>query len=187
VCMPFAHNRAMYSHKGLVPAEGRLSVGAEQHQLSLADSHLLMDDHKGFYPRVMRWDWLTAAGRDRKGRLIGFNLTRNQCVLPEQYNENGFWIDGELHLLPAIQVDRPERRDRGRHPGERWTARDRRGLVRLGFEIEVDGRVDVNALVIQSKYRGPFGRFTGHLADGAGAELELDGLFGMGEDFYLRC
>lgn len=197
VSMPFADNRGMYSHKGLVPVEGRLQVGDQRLDFDLADSHLLMDDHKGYYPYVMRWDWLTAAGRDDDGRLVGLNLTRNQCIEPERYNENGFWIDGKLHLLPAIELhrdgeggsSRPRQLDESQQspPLDVWTARDRDGRVDVRFEVEIDGRVDVNALVIQSKYRGSFGRFYGRLVGEAGAELELDGMFGMGEDFFLRC
>lgn len=183
VCQPFSARRGMYSHKGLMPAVGQLRIGREKIGFSPEHSHALMDDHKGYYPYVMKWDWVTAAGRDDRGRLIGFNLTRNQCVDPERYNENGFWLDGKLHLLPPVKVVR----EHGAGGGEQWTIRDRDGTVDLRFHVEVPGRVDVNAGIVRSKYRGPFGSFEGRLEDGQGQSLRVDGLFGMGEDFYLRC
>jgi hypothetical protein len=67
-----------------------------------------------------------------------------------------------------------------------WEIRDEAGDVEVDFEIELDGHVRVNALVIESRYRGPFGRLHGHVRAG-GEQLDLDGLFGMGEDFYLKC
>ena len=60
--------------------------------------------------------------------------------------------------------------------------RDREGMVDLRFELEVDGAVDINALIIRSRYRGPFGYFSGRIND-----IEIERMFGMGEEFYLRC
>lgn len=190
VCQPFGGGRGMYSHKGLVPARGFIRVGNDEIPFEAAESHVLMDDHKGFYPYSMKWDWVTAAGRDGAGRLVGLNLTHNQCIDPEQYNENGFWIDGRLHLLPSVRVVREQAACRGhgaRSRAERWIVRDDRGQVDLRFDVQVGGRVDVNALVVKSRYRGPFGSFNGRLESDDGQVLPVDELFGMGEDFYLRC
>jgi hypothetical protein len=138
---------------------------------------LLMDDHKGYYPRIMRWDWVTGAGFDARGRRIAVNLTRNDSIDPDRYNENCVWVDGRIQLLPAVTFRR-----RPELVPEVWEIRDREGEVEVDFEIELDGYVRVNAVVIESRYRGPFGRLRGRVG-----ELELDGLFGMGEDFYLKC
>jgi hypothetical protein len=181
VCIPFADNRGMYSHKGCLALEGELSIGDRRVRFSPADSFLLMDDHKGYYPRIMRWDWVTGAGFDARGRRIGVNLTRNDSIDPDRYNENCVWVDGRVRLLPAVKFRR-----RPELVPEVWEIRDRAGEVEVDFEIELDGHVRVNAVVIESRYRGPFGRLRGHVrADGE--QLELDGLFGMGEDFYLKC
>jgi len=181
VCIPFAENRGMYSHKGLVPVVGRLMIGTSEVVFANDDGYLLMDDHRGYYPYRMEWDWVTS-GAWRDGALVGFNLTRNQSTDPARYNENCLWIDGEGHPLPPVTFQRHD----DRRP-EVWTIRDREGQVDLTFAIEIDGRVDINAIVIRSDYRGPFGTFTGTLRADDGAELSCDGMFGMGEDFDLRC
>src|SRR5690606_19439268 len=146
------------------------------------DSFLLMDDHKGYYGHVMRWDWVTGGGFDDAGRRIGFNLTRNASIDPLQYNENCLWIDGRIHLLGPVGFTRLADRT-----PEVWEIRDEAGEVEGDFVIEVDGRVQVDALVVESRYRGPFGRVRGSIRGAGGERVELDGLFGMGEDFYLRC
>jgi hypothetical protein len=182
VCIPFADNRGMYSHKGCLAVEGELRLGEQTLAFSPADSFLLMDDHKGYYPYVMRWDWVTGGGFDEQGRRIGFNLTRNDSIDPARYNENCLWIDGRLHLLPPVQfVRRPELEP------EIWEIRDEAGEVEVDFVIELDGHVRVNALVVESRYRGPFGRVRGRVRGPGGDSVSLDDLFGMGEDFYLRC
>jgi hypothetical protein len=178
--LPFAGDVGMYSHKGMFPASGHLVVGERRHELG--DALALLDDHKGYYPYVMRWDWVTAATRTG-GRALGFNLTRNQCRDPERYNENCAWIDDRIGLLPAVTFER----EHERQPGERWRIRDREGRVDLTFEPTVPGDVRVNALIVESRYRGPFGTFTGRLAPEGMDPIAVDGWFGMGEDFHLRC
>jgi len=182
VSIPFADNRGMYSHKACLAPEGELRLGDEVIAFSPADGYALMDDHKGYYPYVMRWDWITGGGHDARGRRIGFNLTRNDSIDPERFNENCVWIDGRRHLLPSVAfVRRPELQP------EVWEVRDEAGEVAVDFEIELDGYVRVNALVVESRYRGPFGRVRGHVRGPGGERIVLDGMFGMGEDFYLRC
>ncbi|MEZ4288541.1 MAG: DUF2804 family protein [Polyangiales bacterium] len=82
VSMPFAKNRGMYSQKAMLPLVGELSYGADSIPFESNTGYLMMDDHKGYYPHTMKWDWLTAAGIV-DGRRIGFNLTRNQTIAPE--------------------------------------------------------------------------------------------------------
>lgn len=181
VSIPFADNRGMYSHKGCLALTGELRIGDQSVTFTRADSFLLMDDHKGYYPRVMRWDWVTGGGFDQQGRRIAFNLTRNDSIDPARYNENCLWIDGRVHLLPPVRFER-----RPDLTPEIWQIRDDAGEVEVDFVIELDGHVKVNALVIESRYRGPFGQVRGRLRGPAG-DVVLDGMFGMGEDFYLRC
>lgn len=180
VSIPFAKNRGMYSHKCLVPLRGSLKVGGEE--TDFADRGcMLIDDHKGYYPRIMRWDWVTT-GAYREGSLIGFNLTRNASTDQARYNENGFWRDGRLYQLPPVTFHRNTRQGR-----ETWEIRDDEGLVDLRFYVEVDGRVEMNLGLVESRYRGPFGSFEGKLRSYEGEVLDCDGLFGMGEDFYLKA
>ncbi len=182
VAIPFGDNRGMYSHKGPLAVEGQLRLGEETLAMDPSTSLLLMDDHKGYYPWVMRWDWVTGAGRDPEGRRVAFNLTRNQSIDPARFHENCLWIDGRAHLLPPVTFERT-----GFAAGDRWRVRDAAGRVDVTFTIEVEGKVDVNAVVVRSDYQGPFGTFAGALRADDGVEARVDGLFGMGERFLLRC
>jgi hypothetical protein len=65
--------------------------------------------------------------------------------------------------------------------------RDQQGDVAVDFEVELSSHVLFNAWLIESRYRGPFGRFSGFVRGPDGANVSVDGLRAMGEDFYLRC
>ena len=88
-----------------------------------------------------------------------------------------------IGLLPAATFEH----ENPRTPRERWRIRDRDGRIDLTFTPTVAGDVRVNALVVESRYRGPFGTFHGRLEPEGLAPIQIDDWFGMGEDFYLRC
>ncbi len=179
VSIPFGKNRGMYSHKCLMPMQGTMSLGGEKTVFARQSSFAIIDDHKGFYPYELKYDWMTAAGYDG-GRLIGFNLTDNQSIDPDKYNENCLWLNGKLSLLPAVKFDRPNG-DEGD-----WHIRDCFGRVDLLFKPVVMGEINLNYLVLKVRYRGPFGICSGYVSDAAGGRVEIKDLFGMGEDKYLR-
>lgn len=138
-----------------MPTSSPRRVGSPQSH-DLTGGVALLDDHKGYYPYVMEWDWVTSATRDATGRVA---------------------------TLPAVtfQVDD------ARGPDERWRIRDRAGRVALEFEPTVPGDLALNALVIESRYRGPFGTLRGRLEPDGLPAIEVNDWFGMGEQFYLRC
>lgn len=182
VSIPFGKNRGMYSNKGLFPCEGSLNFRGETHAFTRENGYSFIDDHKGYYDYQMSWDWLTGGAHLADGSLVGINITRNASIDPERFHENCFWRDGKMSLLPHAVF---EMNDRGKD-NERWIIRDKEGRVDLRFDVKFKGDFHLNALVVESRYRGPFGRIYGTLKGDDGAALELDGIFGMGEEFRLR-
>ena len=181
VCLPLPNQGAMYSHKYTCPIEGSMTLDQTHVDFLPQRSYGLIDIHQGYYPLVMKWHWATGGSREPDGRLIGFNLTDNQVEDQHAYNENCVWRDGRLSLLPPVTFEF-DRRDH-RKP---WAIRDREGMVELTFEPEVVRTIDVNALLLENRYRAPFGAFHGRLRTEGGEEIRVDGSFGMCEDFYLR-
>ncbi|MBM3167506.1 MAG: DUF2804 domain-containing protein [Chloroflexi bacterium] len=180
VSIPFNKNRGVYSHKCLMPMQGSLSIGDEKIEFLRQESFAIIDDHKGFYPYVMKYDWVTGAGFDKKGQLTGFNLTDNQSLAPEKYNENCLWLNGKLHLLPPVKFQRPKGVE-----GD-WVIRDQYGMVDLVFRPVSMGKIDMNFLLLKVKYRGPFGYCNGFVKNSSGHRVEIKDYFGMGEDKYVR-
>jgi Protein of unknown function (DUF2804). len=181
VCLPLGLNRAMYSTKILMPMEGEFSIGGESFHLEGPSSMGVIDDHKGFYPYRMRYDWVSGFGADPKGRRVGFNLTDNQVRDQARYNENCLWINNKVWPLPPVKVTRPQG-----SAGE-WIIQDTEGMVDLIFAPALANDIRFNLGLIECDYNGPLGAFRGELRNGEGEKIQADCLFGAGEKKYLRA
>ncbi len=179
VSLPFAANRGMYSHKCLMPMEGVLILSGRRIDFDRKSSFAIIDDHKGYYPYILKYDWVTGAGFTAKG-LTGFNLTDNQVHDKERYNENCLWMGKELHLLPPVTFFRPN----GVH--DEWSITDEYGMVDIAFMPVFDNPLKLNLVAIKTDYYGPFGRYSGTIRTSSGAKVSVKGFFGMGEKKFFR-
>lgn len=171
ICQPFPGQRPLYSYKNLMHANAELQLGTRIFCLNSDNSYAIIDDHKGYYPQEVNYDWGTAAGYI-DGRLTGFNLTRNQIVLQEKFNENCLWVDGEMHLLPAVNVT---------HHKDYWHFQDAFGDIDIKFYRQVENSQNVNLLFKYIDYQGPFGFFDGYIRHPDVGEIPIHRLLGMAE------
>jgi len=174
------HPRALYSHKVMMPFDATLQVGGDEVGLAPERGFLILDDHHGDYPRPMRYDWVTGVRRADDGRIEGFNLTHNQAREPDVHNENALWLGDEVHRLPAVVVDRPD------GPMGRWHVHDRHGAVDVRFTPTVPSTMHIGPRRAIAEYYGPYGWFEGWI-EGDGVRLDVDGLFGVGEQKRIRA
>jgi hypothetical protein len=181
VCLPLKKQRAMYSHKYVCPIEGELIISEKPITFSRKESYGLVDIHKGYYPFVMKWHWATAGGFHPEHALVGLNLTNNQVQDQDAYNENCIWLNGRLNLLPPVRFTFNKE-----DLYKPWRIHDQYEMVNLTFTPEVIRTVDINAIIVKTRYRGPFGSFSGNIKTVGGDVIEVDNFFGMCEDFYLQ-
>jgi len=159
---------------GYMTMDGTTSV------FNQGQSTMILDDHKGYYPYEMQYDWATAMGYDQEGRLAGFNLTCNQIQNPARFNENCLWLDGRMHPLPPVSIQRPD----GVH--KTWFIKDNHDMVDLKFTPLKDVAVLLNFGVAATRYHGPTGRFKGTIRAACAPPVSFDGFIGMGEEKYIR-
>ena len=123
VSIPFGPNKPLYSEKDFFKATGYIAVNGEKF-LTNENSVSIIDDHKGYYPYRAHYDWLTTMGRcdiDGEKKFFAFNLTRNQSVDQDKYNENLIWVEGETFPLPPVTFERESRK------AKTWRIRDEHG------------------------------------------------------------
>ncbi|PJE80904.1 hypothetical protein CI610_00062 [invertebrate metagenome] len=177
---PFHDNRPLYSHKALMEAEGKLIVDGLDVATDDRKSSLILDDHKGFYPFSMAYDWVTAFGYPDTGALQGFNLTRNQVRNSKRYNENCLWLSGKVYRLPPVTISRPEGIE------SPWLIRDNHGCVDLVFTPLANAVEYLNLGIVKVDYNGPTGVFSGTISHPDSGRVIFDGMVGMGERKRIR-
>lgn len=156
--------------KGSVTVEGR--------SYTLDDARASLDWTQAFFPRRTAWFWATGAGLTVSGQPVGFNLARGvHDDVHGRFNENALWLDGAPSALPAVTFTAGA----GTTP---WSIHSEDGAVDLVFEPRGERAEDVNLLLVSSRYRQPFGTFTGRVRDARGREVRLEGVPGVTEDHH---
>jgi hypothetical protein len=182
VSIPFGKNRPLYSQKDLFKAKGKVVFNGEEF-LSDENSTAVIDDHRGYYPRRMHYDWLTTMGRNLNGeqKYFAFNLTRNQSINQEDYNENLIWKEGETSLLPPVTFEKNISTIKFKDQAI-WKIKDEHDMVNIEFKLEDIYRHELHALVVDIGYFVVFGTIYGYVRDEEGNKISVDGFTAMGED-----
>lgn len=174
--LPLQENRPFFSHKAPLLVEGDVKIGEEVHQVGIKDTIALLDFHRAFYPHKTFWEWATFAGYDKKGHLIGVNLTRNVIKRDELYNENVIWYRNRLYPVGPADFRIPERRE------DLWHVKTRDAHVDLTFKPLGLRTETIRLGPFLSHYLQPVGLFSGKLIDGEGIVHTVEDMFGMAED-----
>lgn len=180
VSIPFGENRPLYSQKDLFKVTGYVEVNGKKYEAD-EDSTAIIDDHRGYYPYKSHYDWVTTMGKNEVGgekQFFGFNLTRNQSINQNDYNENLIWFENKSTLLTPVRFEHIEY--------NKWHIRDVYGMVDVIFDIGDRFLMRVPAGVIDINYHITFGDLSGFVCDPDGNKYILDGMYGIGEDKSLR-
>jgi hypothetical protein len=131
--------------QGGVRVRGLIELDGAPLQL---DARGVVDDSAGYHARHTVWSWSAGVGVAADGRRVGWNLVAGVHDAP-QASERTVWIDGEPVEVPPVEF-----------------AADLSSVGELRFSEWSAREDDTNALLLRSKYRQPFGVFTGVLPDG---------------------
>jgi Protein of unknown function (DUF2804) len=126
------------------------------------DARSVIDDTAGYYARHTHWRWSAGVGQATNGREVAWNLVAGVNDPPSN-SERTVWVDGEpSEPPPSTFTD-----DLSRVDG-------------LRFNAEATRTRRDNLVLVRSRYRQPFGTFSGELpggialADGYGVMEEHD-------------
>lgn len=188
VSIPFAdpavRHRPLYSQKDFFRCSGFVTVNGETFRTT-ETATAIVDDHKGYYPRQAHYDWVTTMGvneTDGEKKWFAFNLTRNQSIDQDRYNENLIWLEQETSLLPPVTFTRDVPTLKFQD-GAVWTVKDEHDMVNVTFRV-----YDLFRMVTQARplfnieYFIVFGELEGYVRDESGKKYILDGMVGIGED-----
>lgn len=180
VMIPFGKNKPLYSQKDLFKAEGYIVVNGKKYKTN-EHSTAIIDDHKGYYPYNSHYDWVTTMGTNTvngKTQFFGFNLTRNQSVNQDDYNENLIWFEDGRSRLTPVKFTHDEY--------DFWHITDEHGMVDLYFDIGDRHHMEMHLGIVDEDYHITFGELCGFVCDEDGNKYIIDGMPGIGEDKSLR-
>jgi len=134
-----------------VPVTGTVEVAGARHLID--GDGAFIDDSAGYHARHTAWRWSAGVGTAVDGRRIGWNLVSG-IHDGASASERTFWVDYEPTATgPASFADDLSSivlADGGEMRFEEWSSREH----------------STNALLLRSRYRQPFGTFTGELPGG---------------------
>ena len=143
--------------QGGIPARGTVVLAGVRHDV---DARAVIDDTSAYYERHTTWKWSAGVGTTVDGRSAAWNLVTGVND-PPQDSERTVWIDGLPQEAPTSTF-----------------AADLSSVDDLQFHSEAVRASNENRLLIRSRYRQPFGTFSGTLPGG----LQLAEGFGVMED-----
>jgi hypothetical protein len=144
VC-PSGQSYAWTRKQGGVRAHGALTLDGERRSL---DGRGVIDDTAAYYQRRTSWKWSAGVGVAVDGREVAWNLVSGVND-PAAGSERTVWI-GDDQFEP---------------PGSNFGP-DLTGVDELRFEAEAARERADNLLLVRSRYRQPFGTFSGELPGG---------------------
>jgi hypothetical protein len=159
------------SKQACVPVRGTVEIDGARHAID-GDAGFV-DDSAGYHPRHTAWNWSAGVGTTVDGRRVGWNLVTGIHDDPAA-SERTLWVEGEPSAVaPVTFAD-----DLSEIASERGRDGQPCGALELHFDEWSSREHSTNALVLRSRYRQPFGSFSGTLADG----VELAEGYGVMED-----
>ena len=133
-----------------VRARGVATVHGRTYEIDCAGA---IDDTAGYHQRHTEWKWSTGVGTGAGGERVAWNLVEGVNDSPKD-SERAIWIDGEPFEPQPVSFSDDLGRIAFAEGGElrfdEWSAREDR----------------TNVLLVRSRYRQPFGTFTGTLPGG---------------------
>lgn len=142
-----------------VPVRGAVEVGGRRVTLD-GDLVGFIDDSAGYHARHTAWRWSAGVGTSSDGRAVGWNLVEGIHDEPA-VSERTIWVDGEAQSVGPVRFAEDLSNIDGTLRFKEWSTRE----------------ASTNALLLRSRYRQPFGTFSGDLPGG----VELAGGYGVME------
>ena len=148
---PVGASRWIWTRKQAgVPAHGFAELDGSRHEI---DGVAFIDESAGYHDRHTVWKWSAGNGLTRDGRSVAWNLVTGVHDAPV-HSERTMWVDGNPSEVGPVafapDLSQVTFSEGGSLEFTEWSAREE----------------DVNLLLMRSRYRQPFGTFSGMLPGG---------------------
>lgn len=142
-----------FTYKNLqLPTKVNIEVDGEK--ISLEGNIGGVDFSKGYPPRHTNWNWASLNATAANGSPLGINLVAN-------FNnniENALWYNGQIIQLGQAVFSYGQPLEK-----TNWTIKTLDGIIEMTFTPLGYRGENINALIMLSKFKQPFGVFKGTL------------------------
>jgi hypothetical protein len=185
VVIPWGARRFQYTSKHQArPVTGTAEVGGVGYTLADAEGGAwgVLDVGRGRWPYRTRWNWGGGAGRvSPDGPVVGIQVG-GRWTEGTGYTENGVLVDGRLTKIGDELSWRYDWDD----PLQPWTVTDPAGHLDLRLAPRYDKHSKTDLGVLRTETHQVFGTWSGHVVDGDGRRVAIDGLQGFAEESRSR-
>jgi hypothetical protein len=137
----------IWTHKQVVTARGRARLGSRE---LAVDGPAIIDDSAGYHARHTSWRWSAGVGTAADGRPVAWNLVDGVHDAAEA-SERTVWVDGHPREVGPVGFTDDLAAVSFAEGGE------------LRCAAEATRERNDNLLLFRSRYRQPFGTFSGSL------------------------
>jgi hypothetical protein len=182
VTIPWSAKRYHFTSKQpAVPATGTVRVGDTTYELGGPECFAGLDFGRGVWRYDSTWNWLSASGRDVRGRAVGINLGAGWTD-GTSMTENGIILDGVAHKIGRVASFDYD----PRHLTRPWRIHSDDSALDLQIAPFYHHRLSVDLGILRSKLDQVFGRVTGILNLTNDTVVEIDGLLAVCEEQKAR-
>ncbi|MBM76242.1 MAG: hypothetical protein CMK59_12635 [Proteobacteria bacterium] len=173
-----------FTHKSAgMPVLGEIRLGEFRYHLNPKKDFAVLDMSFGYPAQQTEWNWASFAGFADDGRRIGLNLV--SPVFHEKFNENAFWIDGELIKLGCADFSYSETDKQWKIVSQGGEGQDAAVSFEMMFEPIGVREQDINYGVLVSRFQQPFGLFYGWILH-RGTRICFTAAPGVVEEHFAR-
>ncbi|XFA98706.1 hypothetical protein ACAG96_07500 [Candidatus Izemoplasma sp. B36] len=171
---PMTEKNVVYTEKDFLKPEGFIRLNDKTYKTKESDIAIL-DDHRGYYPLSSGYDWITSMCEitlDGKKQKFGINLTdfyKNSD--PENFNENGYWLNEEFIHLPVVHFKREN---------NLWYIRDDLNTIDLTFK-NLEYVTQRSKHIFKIDYMLAIGELSGTIKTYDNQVIKIDKVFSLGE------
>jgi len=171
-------NRIVYTHQNSTyKADGLVCINGSEIRFDPEESFVSMDYTKGLHKYHTEWLWASAAGKTKDGTEIGINL--GAPVGKGFLNSSVFWINGEIYRIATVKM-------KYTNVYRNWKISSADGIFNLDFHPLGHREGSVNLGILVSKYKQPFGTFSGTINAPDGKRYVIENMLGVTEEHIAK-
>jgi len=174
-----------YNHKiNMMPAEGKLKIGAEDYAFTPDESFGLMDWGRGIWPYNTHWLWGSACGMVDNIPVafnIGYGFGQVGSKERATHSENIVFYNGKAHKLDEVTFHHEDR-----DPKKPWKFTSNDGRFNMVLQPLIPHKEKLNFGIIKLDSSLLHGLYSGDIILDDGTKIHVKDMLGHAEDIFWK-